>query len=338
MNLTIAKLTALGLLASSAPALAQFTIPTIPSTPQNIAPSGGTVIRGMRPNLSRTDFVWDQPGAIFRPLIDPPPAQAFAICLKPAVDLTPCAWPGDWNALAGAIPRTAIRNLTGTVIGYRYRFTPPTTVVDAKIDIPLVWRVAACASSTGANCASSGYTPFRISTLNLLAENISIGGSGATTLIVDGQARNLGQVAAPADVRGEIVSRKALLTANNQCETDANIPSIENNGSLRAVMGDGQIKVMATLPRTAQGTIDTSNIRGIFNVNDPLLATRTATQAASQFPANQLSPRPVVTATASVPASGLPLGVLTVFKIDGLNALPEYDKTDNVKVECDTLY
>jgi hypothetical protein len=326
------------LLVAAGPALAQFTIPTTPTTPLNVAPANGKVLRGMRPNLSRTDFVWDQPGAIYRPLIDPPPPQAFAICVKLAADLTPCAWPGDWNGLAGAIPRSAIRTLSGTVTGYRYRFTAPTGLVDAKVDVPLVWRVAACASSTGANCVSSGYSAFRFSTLNLLAENVSIGGSDSTTLVVDGQARNLGAIDAPVDVRGEIVAFKALLTANNQCETNANIASIQSNGSLRAVMGDGRRLTMATLPRNAQGTIDTSDIRGIIDVADPILATNVSAAAAVRFPANQARPAPVVTATGSVPSANRPAGVVSVLKIDGFNALAEYDEADNVKVECDTLY
>lgn len=320
-------------LTASQLATAQFTIPTVPNKPIAVAPASGSVLQAD----TQMTFTWDQPGTVFRPLIDPPPARAFAICVRAASTSTACAWPGIWNLAATSLTNKPVRNAQGSVVGYRYTYRPATVLPDQWLDRPIAWTVLACASTNGTMCSASTARPLQVSSIDLLANNVSIGSSSATDLVVKGEAINLGTGGPARDVRSDLLSLPALLDSTGACATDVNAADYANTPGLAAVLGNGTLVPFTLLPRLADGTYDTSNVRAIVRTSDPVLVGDYTLIAASNLAPGTGRPVETQVLSTSVGAASRPLGVVSILVIDGPGAIVEYDETNNVKVECKSL-
>jgi hypothetical protein len=337
MRPIIIGLAAAGALALAPSALAQLIIPTAPNRPNAVLPASGAVLRGERPALTPMTFVWDQPGAIYRPAIDPPPPRAFAICVRAAAASTPCAWPGIWTAVAANVPNKPIRNAQGTVVGYRYTLGPVKSLADQWLDQPIAWTILACANTNGTTCSASAARPLHVSSIDLVASNVSIGDSTTTDLVVKGEAINLGTGGPSTSVRSDLLSLPALLDGMGVCDTDVNNADYANMPGLAAVLGNGTLVPFTWLPRLADGNYDSSNVRAIIRTNDPVLVGDYTLLAAGNLAAGVGRPVETPPLSTSVAAANRPLGVVSILVIDGSGAIVEYDEGNNVKVECKSL-
>ena len=281
-------------------------------------------------------FVWDQPGVLVRPFIDPPAPRAFAVCIRAANSGSACSWPGVWNSTASAIPRKLVRNASGVAIGYRYTLRPAVALPDTWLDRPIAWTVIACAHENGTACAASTPRTLHVSSIDLMPENVSIGGSSSTQLIVDGAAINLGTGYLTASVRSDLLSLPAFLDGMGVCATDVNGPDYVNAVGLAAVLASGILVPFSALPKHSDGTYDTSSVRAIIRSADPVLVGDfTMVSASNLVPGGR--PAATQTLSTSIGAASRPLGVASILKIDGSGAIVEYNEDNNVLVECKTL-
>ncbi len=336
MHKLTTRTVAIMLLITALPAAAQLTIPTVPSRATAISPVANAVLLGQRPAATHMTFVWDQPGGIYRPLIDPPPPRAFIICVRGASASTPCAWPGVWSSPAANIPSKAIRNSSGAITGYRYTFRPTAALPDTWLDKPVVWTIAACANVNGTACSTSTPQPLHVSSIDLVPQNVSIGDSTATDLVVTGAAINLGTGSPLTNMRSDLFSFPALLNSAGECATDVNHADYVNTPGLAAVLGNGTLVTIGSLPRLMDGTYDKSNVRAIIRTGDPVLVGDfTFTSPSNLTPGG----RPVETQrlSTSVLSANRPLGVVSILILDGSGTIIEYDEANNVKVECKVL-
>lgn len=324
------------LLTIAEPVSAQFAPPSAPYRPAAVSPNSGAVLRGTRPAGTMLDFVWDQPGALLRPFIDPPAPQAFAICVRAANLSTPCTWPGLWNASAAGIPRKPLRNLAGVVTGYRYTLRPTVPLADTWLDRPIAWTVLACANANGTACSTSAPQPLHVTSIDLMPDNVSIGGSTSTDLIVTGSAINRGSGGPTTSVRSDLLSLPAMLESIGRCATDVNHSDYANVPGLGAVLRNGTLVPFDALPKLADGTYDTGDVRAIIRTSDPVLVGDFALISASNLVPG-LRPVQSQTLSTSVPAANRPLGVVSILIIDGPRSVVEYDETNNALVECTSL-
>jgi hypothetical protein len=241
-----------------------------------------------------------------------------------------------WSASSSSLPRKALRNASGVITGYRYTLDPKTALPDTWLDQPITWTVIACANANGTACSSSTPRPLHVTSIDLLPEDVSIGGSTAADLIVTGSAINLGTGAPWTNVRSDLLSLPAFLSSLGTCATDVNHADYANVPGLAAVLRTGVLVPFSALPTLSDGSYDTSNVRAIIRSGDPVLVGDFAMISASDLIPGG---RPVTTQTlsASVPAANRPLGIVSILKIDGSGTIVEYDETNNVKVECKAL-
>jgi hypothetical protein len=329
--LTPALLALAVLIAAPAVSLAQriiIPVRTIP-TPQLMTPASSATINATSPNLTSATFVWRESGLFSYGTVQLP--SYFIVCLRLQSEPQTCDWStANWSGAATAIPHStySVGMPFGNPVGYQYTFVPPTNVLDTYLDRAVNWIVGACGSANPAYaCVNSAPQPIWFSAQDLVGENTGARPlSNALRLRANG--RNAGTTTTPA-FTATFDAYQVLLDAVNQCRKDANSADVMNDGTVRAIMLNGDVLTLAQVPRTGAGTIDTTNI----------VALRRTTLFSGSMSVNVnpgLSPNTIPTQLIEwdVPTPTRPMGLASILKLDTTGTVREQSEVNNVNVEC----
>jgi hypothetical protein len=330
----------LATLAAPSAARAQFLPPgglvQNPTAPVPVSPVGNPTLT--RPDaMSPLSFVWRQYGLFSMPG-QPPLPSLFVICLKPASDTTPCAWPltttaGTYTATAGSTNTGIFYGANFTPLGYQHAL-PVISVPDGVVDVQAKWIVGACRAAATSACTFAQPQQIWISTKDLKAENttrqITSAGITVTTFGSYAGASNSGAF------RARVTMWEVLTDASWNCRKDANAADVINDPSVLAIFNDGRIEWLSQLPRPG-GVIDTTNLVGMHRYGVMPPPPGTSVNVTPGLSPTTLPVPLIRDFFVAVAASQRPKGFASVAELDTNNTVREFNEKNNARAECYVL-
>jgi hypothetical protein len=322
MNQQLPNIAVIAGLLAIAPVFAQVLPPPLtPSAPTSLSPQPpDTVVHA--PNLV---LRWRQ-GGLSATQPQPPNAQHFRICIyDTSIAGQSCSSPTvQWIYAAGAaeIHRTAVNSPFGQPIpgAYAYRFEPPSGTV--PFDRWFVWQIGACTSQALTSCRYSVPGFLHLSTQNLTATDIAEQLT-SKRIFAGGEVQNNGSTAS-GTFRTDLYINRALLDPSGVCATNLSSAVVLPTDYVRTATGRSVPVQAGNVPGAVGITRDGSlnwfaKAEGYASVGIGMSATTVSLE--ESLSGVTLPAAFLFTVAVNYPSVGDP-------------TVTEYDRSDNVRVEC----